>query len=187
VLSTTAPLFPHLDHRERIHQFPIVADATWVLLDAASYAQTSPTKVRRHYDALVASRAWCIVDAADGYALLERRGEDAGDCLRELPDAFYDFARSDAQQPQVQVDAEFGGGCGCWATTWPASRSGSASASGYTGPESTGNLGPRQLGARSDSTLSAGKGWEVIETPDQRPLVEPIWYPPESWRPGKWS
>jgi len=94
-----------------------VNDATWVLLDAASYAQTSPTKVRRHYDALIASRAWCIVDAADGYVLLERRGEDAGDCLRELSHAFYDFARTDTPQPQVQVDAEFGGQVRLLATT----------------------------------------------------------------------
>jgi len=182
VLSTTAPLFPHLDHRERIHQFPIVGDATWVLLDAASYAQTSPTKVRRHYDALIASRAWCIVDAADGYVLLERRGEDAGDCLRELPDAFYDFARTDTPQPQVQVDAEFGD---------------QVRLLGYdvTSVPQWQRIGVRLYWTRLDGesvpeavTLYPfwmGKDGEVIETPDQRPLVEPIWYPPERWRLGE--
>jgi hypothetical protein len=182
VLSTTAPLFPHLDHRERIHQFPIVDDATWVLLDAASYAQTSPTKVWRHYGTLVASRAWCIVDAADGYVLLERLGEDAGDCLRELPDAFYNFARADAPQPQVHVDAEFGSQLRLlgydvidvpqWQRVgvrlyW-------TRIAGEPAPEAV-TLYPFWL----------GKDGEVIETPDQRPLVEPIWYPPERWKPGE--
>ncbi|MEJ2209198.1 MAG: DUF2079 domain-containing protein, partial [Anaerolineae bacterium] len=97
VLSTTAPLFPHLDHRERIHQFPRVEDANWVLLDAGSFAEMHPADVRRAYDELIDGGAWCIVDAADGYVLLERRAgaaQGAAACARALPDAFYDFARA---------------------------------------------------------------------------------------------
>ncbi|NIV33776.1 MAG: DUF2079 domain-containing protein, partial [Anaerolineae bacterium] len=63
VLSTTAPLFPHLDHRERIHLFPLVDDAAWVLLDVASPTVIPPADLRQAYDELIATGAWCIVDA----------------------------------------------------------------------------------------------------------------------------
>lgn len=186
VLATTAPLFPHLDHRERILQLPRVDDATWVLMDGASYAQMHPARLRQRYEDLIASGAWCIVDAADGYVLLARRDEASGDCLRELPDDFYDFARVDDPQPQVRVEAEFGGQ---WCLL------------GYD----VMNVPQwRRVGLRLYWTRTAaaqapdpavpsvrlypfwlGEGGEVIETPDQRPLVEPIWYPPERWRPGE--
>ena len=186
VLATTAPLFPHLDHRERILQLPTVDDATWVLLDAASYAQMHPARLQRRYEALLASQAWCIVDAADGYVLLERRDEGVCDCLRELPDAFYDFARVDDPQPQVLVDAEFGG---------------QLRLLGYdvTSVPEWQRVGVRPYWSRTDGGPALdtaghgvrlypfwlGKEGEVIETPDQRPLVEPIWYPPERWQPGE--
>ena len=78
VLSATNHLYPHLSHRERILQFPLVLDAEWVMLDVASDRTMAPDDVRKAYDDLIGSGEWCIVDAADGYILLERRDETAG-------------------------------------------------------------------------------------------------------------
>lgn len=191
VLSTTSPLFPHLDHRERILQFPIVDDADWILLDAGSYPEMHPGDFRQAYDDLVGSGIWCIVDAADGYVLLRLDPQASGDgtahCTRELPDAFYDFARVDDPQPQVRVQADFGDHLRLL---------------GYdvTSVQQWQRVGVRLYWTRlapedgdspeSDTPLQVypfwlGQGGDVIETPELRPLVEPYWYPASRWRPGE--
>jgi uncharacterized membrane protein len=187
ILSTTAPLFPHLDHRERIHQFPRVEDAGWVLLDAGSFAEMHPADLRRAYDELIASGAWCIVDAADGYVLLEHRAgasEGTATCNRELPDAFYSFARAGDREPEYRVQADFG----------------PVRLLGYdlTSVRQWQRVGVRLYWSRiagGESGLPGqdlriypfwlGPGGAVLETPDQRPLVEPYWYPTGQWRIGE--
>jgi uncharacterized membrane protein len=190
ILSTTAPLFPHLDHRERIHQFPVVKDAEWVLLDAGSFAEMHPADLRLAYDELIASGAWCIVDAADGYVLLERRAgaaADAAGCVRELPDEFYDFARAKERQPQYRAQADFGG---------------QVRLLGYdlTSVQQWQRVGVRlywskisdEAGGPPDGEEDLrvypfwlGPGGSVLQTPEQRPLVEPFWYPTGRWLPGE--
>jgi hypothetical protein len=186
VLSTTAPLYPHLDHRERIHQFPRVEDAGWVLIDAGSFAEMHPADLRRAYDELVASGAWCIVDAADGYVLLEHRaGAAAGTvaCARELSDDFYSFARAGDREPEYRVEADFGpirllGYDLTSVRQWQ--RVGirlywSRIADGEGGlPERDLRIYPFWL----------GPGGTVLETPDH-PLVEPYWYPTGQWQAGE--
>ena len=184
VLSTTSPLFPHVDHRERILLFPIVEDADWVLLDAGSVSEMHPSDFRQAYDDLIASGDWCIVDAADGYILLARRAQVSGECAerctQELPDSFYDFARADDPQPQVRVQADFGG---------------QLRVLGYdvTSVEQFSRVGVRLYWTKiapAESLLRPFPFWmgeegQVIETPEQRPLVEPYWYPTSRWRPGE--
>ena len=184
VLSTTAPLFPHLDHRARIHVFPIVEDAGWVLLDVGSLAAMPPADLRQAYDELIGSGTWCIVDAADGYVLLERRAdvaEAAEACVRVLPDEFYDFARAGTLDPQHRVEADFGG---------------QVRLLGYdlTSDQQWQRVGVRLYWSRiadEDGGVPEGEadlriypfwlgpGGTVLQTPEQRPLVEPYWYPTE--------
>jgi uncharacterized membrane protein len=190
VLSTTAPLFPHLDHRERIHLFPLVDDAAWVLLDVASPAVIPPADLRQAYDDLIASGAWCIVDAADGYILLERRAGGAdGDtgCVRELSDEFYDFARAGDFEPQHRVEADFDGQIrllGYDLTTekqWQRVGVRLYWTKIATGDEEAGH-GQADLRVYP---FWLGPGGAVLQTPDQRPLVEPYWYPTSQWAPGE--
>lgn len=184
VLSTTSPLFPHLDHRERILLFPIVDDADWVLLDASSVSEMHPSDFRQAYDDLISSGNWCIVDAADGYILLGRRAQVSGDgaerCTQELPDSFYDFARVDNPQPQVRVQADFGD---------------QLRLLGYdvTSVEQFNRVGVRLYWTKiapEESLLRPFPFWmgeegQIFETPEQRPLVESYWYPTSRWRPGE--
>jgi hypothetical protein len=186
VLSTTAPLFPHLDHRERIHQFPIVDDAVWVLLDAASGAEMHPADLKAAYDALIASGSWCIVDAVDGYVLLQRSVSTAEDCTRELPAAFYDWARAGEAQPKAQVQAEFGGALrllGYDVTSDPLwNRVGVRLYWTSIGERGTAPAAPKGLQIRP---FWLGEGGQVVETSEQRPVVQPLWYPPDQWKPGE--
>lgn len=187
VLSTTAPLFPHVDHRERIHQFPRVDDAGWVLLDAGSFAEIHPADMSQAYDDLIASGMWCIVDAADGYVLMERRAgaeEAAGVCVTELPDAFYDFARVGDPEPEYRVQADYG----------PVRLLGYDLTSQRQWQRVGVKLYWRKI-AGEENDLQAGDmrlypfwlgpGGTVVQTPDQRPLVEPHWYPTGQWRIGE--
>ena len=190
VLSTTAPLFPHLDHRERIHVFPLVDDAAWVLLDVASRAAVPPGDLRRAYDELIDGGVWCIVDAADGYVLLERRAsaaEDDGGCARELPDAFYDFARAAAVEPEYRAEADFGGQIrllGYDLTSDPQWQR--VGVRLYWSKIAAGDGGAAD--GKADLRIYPfwlGPGGTVLQTPDQRPLVEPHWYPTSQWQPGE--
>ena len=109
-LSVTTDLYPHLDHRELIYQFPILGNAQWALVDVSGTTDEHPADVQEAIGKMMAA-GWGVVDAADGYILLAQgRGE------AEIPDDFYDFARvsaggaaaTSAARPQYPLDVTFG-------------------------------------------------------------------------------
>jgi uncharacterized membrane protein len=103
-LSTTPSLFPHFSHRTRIHQFPVIADAEYILLDVTSATDMHPNDFRHAYEEARAA-GFGLVDAADGYILL-RRGADGP---AALPAAFYSFVRRPAAPlPQYRYQIDFG-------------------------------------------------------------------------------
>ena len=96
-LSVTTDLYPHLDHRELIYQFPILGEAQWALVDVSGTTDEHPADIQEAIGKMMAA-GWGVVDAADGYILLAQgRGE------AEIPDGFYDFARvgGTAAQPRL--------------------------------------------------------------------------------------
>jgi len=101
-LSATTDLYPHLSHRPLIYQFPWLGQAEWVLVDVSGTTDRHPADIRREIGRLLET-GWGVVDAADGYILLGKgRGAAA------LPDAFYDFTRAPAVQPEFPLDITFG-------------------------------------------------------------------------------
>lgn len=101
-LSTTPALHPHLSHRQRIYVFPVIADAGYVLVDVSGTTDQHPVDVRNTLEGLLSSGEFGVLDAADGYLLLQR-----GLAGRDIPAAFYDFMRP-AAQPEHMLDAPFG-------------------------------------------------------------------------------
>lgn len=99
-VSTTESLFPHISHRQFLYRFPLIKDANFVLLDVSQSSTTNPIDFRVNYlDTL--KQGFGVRDAGDGYILLQR-----GLTQTELPDAFYDFARTHAE-PQNRVAVDF--------------------------------------------------------------------------------
>ncbi|MBC7223367.1 MAG: DUF2079 domain-containing protein [Anaerolineae bacterium] len=177
-LSTTPPLNPHLSHREVIYDFPVVLDADYVLVDAASTTDMHPNDFHQAVMDLLKGD-FCVQDAADGYLLLAREAGQA-ECRRDLPDAFYDFLRVRDPAPQYPLEVTFGGRLRLlgydlvdqpkWRLTslrmyWQALE---PLAQDY-------RLYPFFLNRQGD----------VVEDTSQRPLAALLWYPTSRWRPGE--
>ena len=173
-LSTTPPLFPHLSHRQRIHQFPVFTDAEYVLLDVASTTDMHPNDFHQSFLDLFAYD-FLIMDAADGYILLKKSLEGA----EVLPDEFYSFVRVPIAEPDYphQIDFEdslrFLGFSIVDDPLWRMTR-----VQTYwqvlSEPADSLQLYPFFLGR------DAG----IIEDTTRRPMVGAVWYPPSSWRVG---
>lgn len=177
-LSTTPPLNPHLSHREVIYDFPVVLDADYVLVDAASTTDMHPNDFHQAVVGLL-KRDFCVQDAADGYLLLVR-ATGQGDCRRDLPDAFYDFLRARDPEPQHPLAVTFGGRLRFlgfdlvdqpkWRLTslrmyWQA-------------------LEPLGRDLRLYPFFLNRQG-DVVEDTSQRPLAALLWYPTSRWQPGE--
>ena len=92
-LSVTTDLYPHLDHRELIYEFPILGNAQWALVDVSGTTDQHPADIQEAIGKMMAA-GWGVVDAADGYILLAQgRGE------AEIPDEFLRFRSCPAAAP----------------------------------------------------------------------------------------
>ena len=184
-LSTTATLHPQLSHRQRIYEFPALADSDYVLLDLAATTGWAmhPTAMRDQVQTLLASGQWTVQDAADGYLLLRRQEGSQPASVYELPAEIYSFARA-AGQPQHPLDLLFTGPDGAqvrllgydvtadsqWRSTafrlyWQA-------------------LTPLPAGLTLRAFVLTPDGREV-DSSDERPLIQSLWLPPERWQPGE--
>ncbi len=173
-LATTPALHPHLSHRQSIYVFPVIADAGYVLVDVSGTTDQHPVDVRNTLDGLLASGEFGVLDAADGYLLLQR-----GVPARNIPAAFYDFMRSDAPPDHV-LDVPFGAGLALagysiednpkWRLTrlrfhWRVTR-----------PL------PPDTAIRYQALGPAGA---VVDDDALRPLPAVVWLPPGQWQPGQ--
>jgi len=173
-VSATADLYPHLSHRELMYLFPWQGQATLALVDVSGTTDRHPADVLATVQKWLAN-GWGVVDAADGYLLLAKgRGQ------REIPNAFYDFARAPAAQPQYRLDITFD------------------DAVELIGYDVLDDPKWRRTGlryywrARSPMTGDTRLSVQVV-TPDgtviddtaQRPMPALTWYPPERWQPGE--
>lgn len=106
-LSITPSLHPHLSHREYLYRYPVVNDADYVLLDVNESDRGIPSEFRVRYnelvdDSLAPGNRFGVVDAADGYILLQR-----GAPTKPLPDAFFTPFRAPDAAPQYPAQIDF--------------------------------------------------------------------------------
>jgi uncharacterized membrane protein len=184
-LATVANLHPHLSHRERIYEFPALADSEYVLLDqaAASGWAMHPTAMRDRVQQLLASGQWAVQDAADGYLLLRRQEGSPPASVHDLPAGFYSFAQPD-REPQHPMDLVFTSPDGAQVKLMgyevlPNSQWRSTAFRLYWQA-----LTPLPAGLTLRAFAVTPDGREVDST-DERPLIQPLWLPPERWTPGE--
>ncbi|MFQ6015933.1 MAG: DUF2079 domain-containing protein, partial [Anaerolineae bacterium] len=93
-----------VSQREQVYIFPRLEQADYIFLDVSADDSMHPNDVRTQVEELVGSGRYGILDARDGYILLQRGLEGR----REIPDPFYDFARLVEPEPQYPTAIDFG-------------------------------------------------------------------------------
>jgi hypothetical protein len=173
-LSTTPPLHPHLSHRERIYSFPTIGDAEYVLVDVSGTTDRHPADVKSTLEGLLSSGEFGVVDAADGYLLLQR-----GAAAQEIPQTFSDFARAKGE-PQYPLNITFGDSLKLIGydlvddPKWRQTR-----LRFYWSPLEP---LPGDAAVRYQALSPAGA---VVDDGDVRPMPALLWHPPSSWQPGE--
>lgn len=178
-VTATAAVHPHVSHRRDVYQFPIgvaelgeAGQAEWALLDVTTNTDMAPGDVKHAVDTLLAG-AWGVVDGADGFLLL-RRGATA----KQLPDAFYDFARGEPKEsapPATDTDLIF---TGATVEDWPRWRQTRINPCWQVGAA----LSSRPVTPQLEVITPAGDPLYAFSTAAPPAL---LWYPPERWQAGE--
>ena len=166
-LTATAAVHPHVSHRRYVYQFPLGLDtpapaepATWALLDVTTNTDMAPGDLKARVEAMLAD-GWGVVDAADGFLLLNRGAPGTA-----IPDAFYDFARAG--------DAAFEPGfAGVEVDDWPRWRQ----------TKVTVDWGADGAGAPPDAAIVGADGSTLHTFDGSAPALQ--WLPPEQWQAGE--
>ncbi len=183
-ISAQGKLYPHLSNRVIAYQFPDVNDAEYIFLDVtAGTWPIHPNDLKVKVLELLDSGEFGVLDAADGYILLQR-----GAGRHTLPDAFYDFARVDVANPQYPFEVEFDDELR------------------LLGFDLLDDSRREQLDDFRRGQLAVRLYWQalrpldqdlrlypffldaagdVIEDTQQRPMITQLWYPPVRWQPGE--
>lgn len=183
-ISAQSKLYPHLSNRTIAYQFPDINEAEYVFLDVTTSSwPVHPNDLKVMVQGLLDAGEFGVLDAADGYLLLER-----GLANRELPDAFYDFARADTIHPQYPLRVDFGDELRLLGFDLLDASS----------REQVEDVRREQMAVRLYwqalrpierevrlYPFFLSPGGEVIEDTEQRPLIAQLWYPPAQWQPGE--
>jgi uncharacterized membrane protein len=176
VVSAQMPLHPHLSSRALIYPFPTINDAEYVLVDVTARPTMHPNDLKSTIQKLVSDDGFGVLDAADGYILLQR-----GVARADLPESFYTAFRVALPQPRYRVVADFG----------PSLR-----LLGYDiedvdegrQPWTRMRLYWQVNGPLPDDLriypFYLDDAGHVIEDTTQRPLVAALWYSPSRWQTG---
>ncbi|MBK8051436.1 MAG: DUF2079 domain-containing protein [Anaerolineales bacterium] len=171
-VTATAAIHPHVSHRAYVYQFPMGLEtpkpADWALLDVTTNTDMAPGDVKSTVEAMLAAD-WGVVDAADGYLLMQR-----GATNKEIPPEFYSFARMPAASAPLaalaltEVDA----------LDWPRWRQTRLVADWTTGPE----FDPAQQEPQFEVVTPAQ---QVVATQATAAPPALVWQPAAMWAPGE--
>jgi len=165
-VTATAAVHPHVSHRRYVYQFPLGLEAPvpadWALLDVTTNTDMAPGDLKAAVDALLAG-GWGVVDAADGFLLLQR-----GAAATAIPPAFYSFARGAAPAPSAPLHLRE-----IAARDWPRWRQTQIEASWAVGDPAP---APHLEVVAADETVLA-----TLATAAAPALT---WLPPAQWQPG---
>ncbi len=198
-VTATAAVHPHLALRRFVYQFPLglpnpdgdprlLGNADWALLDVTTNTDMAPGDLHARVQQMLAAD-WGVVDGADGFLLLHRyeinsgetnSGEtnssetNSGEAGKEIPPAFYDFARSTGQAasnapPLEAVDVAL--------EDWPRWRQTKVTTLWQVGSDFDADAMSPRLSIRTPG------GDSVYSFAESTPPAL-IWYPPSQWQTG---
>ncbi len=177
-VSASAAVHPHLAHRPVAYTFPIVEDAQYILVDVTDVPGVHPNDVRAQLEGLLASGQWQLLDAANGFVLLQKSPVDSP---QKLPADFYTFVYPPAGPLEYPLDITFDNNIR------------------LLGFDLLDNPFHQQTAIRLywqalQPNLPADlRLWPQFYNDDGRPLnnplaqpsIETLWYPPSNWQNGQ--
>ncbi len=176
-LAAQGKLYPHLSNRVVAYQLPDVNEAEYVFFDVTTGTwPVHPNDIWALAQELLGSGEFGVLDAADGYLLLQRGLSDT-----TVPDAFYDFARPARVEPQYPVEIEFGDQLrlvGFDLMDNPRRQETAVRLYWQV-------LRPIEYELRLYPFFVNAQG-QVVEDTGQRPLLTQLWYPSKLWKPGEY-
>lgn len=179
-VSAQSPANPHLSQREQIFRYPDgQVNADYLVFDVTvPDLFVHPNDLKADIEGKLASGAWGIAQAEDGWLILQRcRG--GGACNSDIPDSFYSYARPTTLQPQFTADIRYGDALRLMGYDLIAqSKETQVRFYWETLRPITEPIRPFPL--FFDRTWST-----VLEDTNLRPLMETVWYPPQRWRVGE--
>jgi uncharacterized membrane protein len=176
-VTATAAVHPHVSLRRYVYQFPLglpeletAGLANWALLDVTTNTDMAPGDLKSAVERLLAGE-WGVVDGADGFLLLQR-----GASQKQIPPAFYDFARTSA--PPDETPSPTTALVKTGVITWPRWRQAKIQATWQVGADAA------QAPPAPTLQLVTPDG-ELIDNLTTAAPPALIWYPPARWQPGE--
>lgn len=105
-VSAQTSLVPHLTHRRKVYQYPVVDDAEYIVFDVTSrsvWPLDSYERYRAHVDDVIRRDDFGVWSASDGFLVLRR-----GFLSDTIPDQFYSFVTPEMIDPEYRVKVEYG-------------------------------------------------------------------------------
>ncbi len=177
-VSASAAVHPHLAHRPIAYTFPTVQNAGFVLVDVTDVPGAHPNDVRTQLMSMLESGKWRLLDAADGFILLQKSPVDVP---QSLPDAFFSFARAKNPAPQYPLNISFDNRIellGYDILDAPFERQTRARLYWQA----------TQLPLPADLRLWVqfyDDDGQPLNDPILQPVIEAVWLPPQKWRAGE--
>jgi len=178
-------LNPHVSERQGLTMIDRIEnglpaplhDAEYVWLDVTNGWPLHPNDLKAGIENLLAGD-YGLAEAADGYLLLQR-----GAPGKTLPDAFFDFARTDDPRPQYPLRLQFlldgqpALECLGFDLNWQ--KDGVQATYYWRALQSL----PPDL--RLYPFYFDDATGQILEDTALRPLIATVWYPPGDWQPGE--
>lgn len=105
-VSAQSGLYPHLSHRQRVYQFPAIADADYIVLDVTNNPVTLPYEgYFQHVRLALINPRFGPLAAGDGYLVLKRSAPKKSPLVKE----FLTFTLAQPEEIEHPLQADFGG------------------------------------------------------------------------------
>ncbi len=179
-VSAQSPANPHLSHREQIFRYPDGQESADYLVFDVTVPDlfVHPNDLKADILGKLESGVWGIAQAEDGWLILQRC-RNGTNCVADIPDTFYSFARRQTIEPQFKADIQYGDGVRL--VGYDLLEQGKATRVRFYWEALRPITEPlRPFPLFFDRTWST-----VVEDTNLRPLMETVWYPAQLWRVGE--
>jgi uncharacterized membrane protein len=176
-VSAQSPANPHLSHREQIFRYPDGQESADFLLFDVTVPDlfVHPNDLKADILGKLDSGVWGIAEAEDGWLLLQRCGNGT-ECVADIPDTFYSYARRQTIDPQFTADIHYGDAVRL--VGYDLLDQGKATQVRFYWEA----LRPINEPIRPFPLFFDPSWATVVEDTNLRPLMESVWYPPQLWR-----